>query len=378
MAASDFEISLVETWSDLASLQEDWDCLLERTRSDVLFLTWAWIEAWHDVMRDVVRPFVLVARDSTGRLRGVAPFYVAPYHFLRLIPCRALRILGDHHTGAEYGDWIVDADREAEVGLALAAALAARRHRWDFVWMPNVPAFTGARERLVSACLPAGLGVRERGMEFSAARLPRGYEEFWRALSSNARSSIQRQRRRTYHLGLSLARCTETHQLPAFLEALDSLNHRRWSAKALTGTFRRKPEELAFYRRFTRDALSRGWLRFFALKLGDEFKAIQFGYAYKGSFLQLQEGFDPSGPPGLGNVLRDKVIESCIREGLTTYDFLGQHTEHKRRWRARVRPGCDLLISHRRPLSAALGRAGVWPTGRFLRPSRLSLPCAAG
>jgi len=371
-------IDLVESWSDLASLREDWDPLLERTRSDVLFLTWAWIEAWYDVMRDTVRPFVLVARDPAGRLRGVAPFYTAPYHLLRFIPCRALRILGDHPSGAEYGDWMVDADQEAEVGAALARGLAARRRSWDFVWMPNVPAFTGARERLLSVCPPAGLSVRERSMEFSAAALPPDYEAFWGALSSNARSSVRRQQRRTDELGLSFVRCTEIDQLPAFLGALDSLNHRHWWAEGLTGTFRRKPEEFAFYQRFTREALSRGWLRFFALRLGGEFKAIQIGYAYKGSFLQLQEGFDPNGPPGLGNVLRAKVIESCIREGLTTYDFLGQHTEHKRRWQAKVRPGCHILIFHRRPLSAALARAGVWPTGRFLRPRRLSVPCPAG
>lgn len=367
MAGSDVNVQLVETWGEFVSLRPGWDSLLERSRSDSLFLSWPWIEAWRDVVGDAVQPFVLVARDSTGRLLGLAPFYVAFYRFLGIVTCRGLRILGDHHSGAEYGDWIVDAEREAEVGAALAAALAARRDRWDFVWMPNVAAFAGARDRLTSSWRRSGLDVHERSMEFSAVALPSQYETFWRALSPNARSSLQRQARKIDQLGFSFEQCTDAGQIADFLEALDLLNHRRWSAEGQSGTFRRKPQELAFYRRFTREALSRGWLRLAALKLGAEFKAIQIGYAYRGSFLQLQEGFDPDGPPGLGNALRCRVIASCIREGITTYDFLGQHTEHKRRWQAEVRAGCDLLVTHGRPLSVALRRAGVWPTGRFLK-----------
>jgi CelD/BcsL family acetyltransferase involved in cellulose biosynthesis len=62
------------------------------------------------------------------------------------------------------------------------------------------------------------------------------------------------------------------------------------------------------------------------------------------------------------------VIEACIGEGLSTYDFLGTHTEHKRRWLAQPRRGHDLVVANRTATGAGLHALGVWPTGRYLRP----------
>ena len=160
--------------------------------------------------------------------------------------------------------------------------------------------------------------------------------------------------------------------LPAYLEALFELNHRRWSKEGMVGTFRRKPLERAFYTRFAKVALANGWLRLFALRLGDEIKAIQYGYAYNGTFFQMQEGFDPEAPAGIGNVLRAHVIDACVLEGIHTYDFLGEHTEHKRRWLARERSGQDLFVTHSAPLSTTLRTLRVWPTGRYLRPVNIT------
>jgi CelD/BcsL family acetyltransferase involved in cellulose biosynthesis len=281
---------------------------------------------------------------------------------------RALRVLGDYHSGGEYGDWILERQREAEIGISLARALVGAGRRWDCLWMPRVAGWTGARERLQAACAPAGLRVRSRSKEFSAVHLPRDYKEYWKALSGNARSTIQRQAKKLDSSGARLVRCTAPEELASFIDALVELNDRRWSATGRAGTFKRKPLELAFYRSFTEVALARGWLRLFALKRGDEFIAVQIGYAYNGAFLQLQEGFDPGGQAGQGNVLRARVIEACIEEGLTTYDFLGEFTEHKRRWLAEVRQGYDLFVTHGGARSAGLRGLGVWPSGRFLRP----------
>jgi CelD/BcsL family acetyltransferase involved in cellulose biosynthesis len=369
---SEVTTQIVSDWATLAQLKDEWNPLLTRSRSDSLFLTWEWIDAWREVAGESVSPFVVTARDATGRLVGIVPLYRAGLRFLGKLRVRALRILGDYHSGGEYGDWILEPEREAEIGLALAQALAGVSSQWDCLWLPRIAGWTGARERMVSACVRAGLPVRERTKQFSAVPLPRDYREYWKALSSNARSAIQRQAKKLDASGAQLVRCATPEALPSFLDALVDLNDRRWSAMGRAGTFKRKPLELAFYRRFTGVALSRDWLRFFALKRGDEFIAVQIGYAYKGEFLQLQEGFDPAGQAGQGNVLRARVIEACIAEGITSYDFLGEFTEHKRRWLAQVREGHDLFVTHGGAKSAGLRGLGVWPSGRYLRPEGAS------
>jgi CelD/BcsL family acetyltransferase involved in cellulose biosynthesis len=316
---------------------------------------------------------VITQRDDEGRLQAIAPFYLSGLRLLGSVPYRALRILGDCESGAEYGDWIVAREREEELALALARGLAGVPG-WDCVWMPKVADWTGARDRVSRACAAAGFLIRDRRTSFSAAELPADYKSYWKALSGNARSTIQRQARRIEAEGARFETCASAAELDGFLDALVDLNHRRWSAAGGEGSFHTRPLELAFYREFTRRALERGWLRISGLRIDGALKAVQIGYVYGGSFLQLQEGFDPAAPPGLGNVARSRVIEACIREGLTSYDFLGGHTDHKRRWLASERPGYDLFIARRSLKNALVYAAGAWPTGRFLRP----LPIAPG
>lgn len=363
---------ILTDWPAVAGLGGEWNRLLRASRGDTLFLTWEWIDTWRRGLAPGVRPFVVTARDGDGIPLGVAPFYVARLRLLRSIPLRTLRVLGDFHSGGEYGDWIMARQDEAGVSSALALAVASARRQWDCVWMPNLAAWTGATQRVAAACARAGLRVQERPIEFSAAALPRAYPEYWEALSANSRSTLRRQNRKLEECGAEFVRCTSAEDIPAYLAALASLNEKRWRATGVPGTFTRKPMELAFYQRFVPIALEKGWLRLFAVRQGGQFLAVQIGYAYGGSFLQLQEGFDPAGPPGLGNALRARVIQACIEEGLSTYDFLGEHTEHKRRWLAVVRPGADVLVTNRRPGSAALHALGVWPTGRYLRPEPMA------
>jgi hypothetical protein len=87
-----------------------------------------------------------------------------------------------------------------------------------------------------------------------------------------------------------------------------------------------------------------GWLRFFAARLDGEIKAVQYGYLYRRTFLQMQEGFDLDTATGLGNALRNQVIEHCIVNGVTAYDFLAGYTDNKRRWGVRLRLGHAFFV----------------------------------
>jgi CelD/BcsL family acetyltransferase involved in cellulose biosynthesis len=106
------------------------------------------------------------------------------------------------------------------------------------------------------------------------------------------------------------------------------------------------------------------------LKVDGVIRAVQYGYAYAGVFSQLQEGYDPDGFDGIGNVLRNHVIKVSVAEGLREYDFLGGFSEHKRRWGATLAQGYDLLIGRPLAKNALLFAKCVWPTGRFIKEGR--------
>jgi CelD/BcsL family acetyltransferase involved in cellulose biosynthesis len=207
----------------------------------------------------------------------------------------------------------------------------------------------------------------ERSREFALVDLPQDYDTYFRSLSGNARSMLNRRTKAILERDhASFHMCTIEEERPAFLDALFRLHRERWQQRGEEGSFVRKPAMVAFYREFTRLALSRGWLRLCGLKIEGEFRAVQVGYVYGDTYSQLQEGFGRTVPDGIGNVLRSLAIRSLIKEGVRCYDFLGGYSEHKRRWLSRMRTGCDLFMARPNLKTQLLFYKEVWPIGRFI------------
>jgi CelD/BcsL family acetyltransferase involved in cellulose biosynthesis len=223
----------------------------------------------------------------------------------------------------------------------------------------------------MAACHRAGLSCRTRPHDFAAFPLPATKDEYFRSLSGNKRQGLKAEAKRiSKQSNTEIRRCVNADDLPPFLDALFDLHGRRWNEKGGTGTFKNRPLEIEFYRRFSPIALRTGWLRLYALLDAGEFKALQVGYVYRNVFHQLQEGFDPTYLAGVGNVLRARVIDDCIDEGVEGYDFLGDMSEHKRRWGGKLREGRDLFVSRPSLKNLLLSKPGVWPSGRYMRQVR--------
>lgn len=362
------QVELIENWDDVLALETEWNNLLARSRADTVFLRWEWVHTWMGVVGNQFEPLLITVRDPGGKLVGIAPFYVAAYRLLNLFPYRVLRIIGDFPTGAEYLDWIVDQDRETEVMAQIGKKLSESGDRWDCIWMPYVSGWTGATERIEKACKSAGLLHRSRPACFAYLALPKTLPEFLNARSGHWRHELRRKERKVFSQpDVSFDYCNNEEELSSYLDGLFELHFLRWQLKGEQGAFRRKPNEALFYRRFAPIALRNGWLRLYAIRERGAFKVAQVGYAYNGVLHGLQDGFDPTFSPGAGIVLRAKIIEACISEGLYGYDFLGEMSDHKARWHSIERTGQDIFIAHPRLKNRLLQTGDVWPTGRYLR-----------
>lgn len=365
---------IVRDWSRFDALAKGWNALLGRSRSDIIFLRWEWIDAWRRVHGDSIRPFVVAVWDEGDELAGVAPFYRTAYALGRVLPYKALRIMGDFPTGAECLDWIVRPDREGEVALCIAETLADFESEWDFIWMPYVPTWTGARDRIHGAAAAVGFPFAERDVPFAALTLPGSFDALIHSLGSSHRYNTRRDLKRMFGDPATVfTRCLDEESVLRFLDSLFQLHSLRWGREGQLGTFRKKPNESRFYRAFAPEAQKRGWLRLYGIEMSGVLKAVQYGYAYNGAYLQIQEGFDQESGRGLGNILRFKVIEELICDGVKVYDFLGGMSEHKKRWHATERAGRDLMVGNRKAKSRLLFANRVWPTGRYLRHSDLPM-----
>jgi len=361
-------IELLRNQRQLSALESDWNELLADSAADTIFLTWQWIASWIEVQDEVPDIFVVVARDERGRLIAVAPLYRTKY---RLIGCQdisILRVLGDSTFGGEYGNIIVRHGYVEEVADLLSQQLAASSKEWDMIWIRNFAKWTDSYSILERILGHSQLLVRERHRSFSSVPLPSDPKEFLQRASANNRQQIRRTCRKVFaDQNMRVFQIRSAESLPFYLNTLFDLHRRRWMVKNDPGAFERNPRQKSFYRSFSPKAMKHGWLRIVVLEEAGCAVAIQYGFRYKDTYVQLQEGFDPSHISGLGNALRRYAIESFIRESIREYDFLGGQTEHKRRWQAIERAGCDFLVAHHRPLSRLLFKSGIWPAGRFLK-----------
>jgi CelD/BcsL family acetyltransferase involved in cellulose biosynthesis len=351
------------------ALRSQWNSMLLESRANQLFMTWEWLDCWLRVQRSVTDLKIICVRGPGGELLGAAPFYVANYRLLDIVPYRMLRMIGDVDSGAEYQAWIASASDEDRVCAVIARALCALRSEWDLLWIPNLESWTGAHEPMVRALGAGRLGIRSRPRDFSTVTLPADYDAFLANMSPNRRQQVRRNTRKILSKpGVEVRKVTTDAELAPALDALFKLHGKRWRAVGQHGVFDRNLKEREFYECFAPEALARGWLAVYTLFDGSEPKAVQIGYVYGRAFLQLQEGFDPDYSPHVGNALRTRVIQDCIAQGLTEYDFLGGHSEHKRRWLAVERTGMDLLAFTPGLRSIPI-RIGVWPRGSYLRPA---------
>ena len=117
--------------------------------------------------------------------------------------------------------------------------------------------------------------------------------------------------------------CETQEDLDRLLPVLFDLHTRRWVRDGKPGVFGSE-QKRDFYCALSRALLERGWLRFSWLEWRGRVLACQYGFAYEGTYFQLQEGYEPASEhwnPGIG--LRAWSIREFLKEGLQEYDFLG-------------------------------------------------------
>jgi CelD/BcsL family acetyltransferase involved in cellulose biosynthesis len=360
---------VVRTIDEWRSLRDEWHELLAKSRANSLFMTWQWLDTWLGIHRDVNALLVVCIRSDSGELVGVAPHYGVDYALVGVLPYRVLHIVGDTDSGAEYQTWIAKRGDERAVFAEIVAALWALRTEWDLIWLPKLGAWTGVDEPLIAALRASRIVVNCRPSTFSAFSLPGDFDSYLKRMSANRRQQVRRTTKKLLaEPGVEIRKVQTREELGPALEALFDLHGKRWRAAGQLGVFARNRKEKEFYERFVPQALEQGWLALYTLFDHGQPKAVQIGYVYDGVFLQLQEGFDPDYEAHAGNALRATVIENCIKGGLKEYDFLGGTSEHKRRWHAEERAGMDLLAAGPALKNIPIMRAGVWPTGAYLRP----------
>ena len=315
-------------------LLAEWSRLLDEASEPEVFLSPEWIIAWMRHYGGECEAFLITARDESGELVGLAPFYRRRLGPGALRGPRVLAFLGDEGVGSEYLGLLARKAAEETFLSALTRNLDGEWSLADLRGLRENHHFTDQVIRMLGARAPDRIH-RERH-PCASIMLPRDYESYLASLATKFRTTVRyRSNKLIKNFKVRLLRTSRQEELEGHLERFFVMHQVRWEAEGHPGSFyylRKK----AFYREVAEGFLRRGWLRFYHLEVDGVIRAAQFGFAFRGVLHSLQEAFDcrfrPQGVGGVGVVLRGMAIREGIVEGLESYDFLGGAEEFKTRW----------------------------------------------
>jgi CelD/BcsL family acetyltransferase involved in cellulose biosynthesis len=348
------ELTVEEVRSEAAlqALADEWDNLLTRSESNVLFLTHAWVTCWWRHFGRVRGPlrqatlFVLTVRQH-GRLCGIAPLILDVECFLG-VSIRLLRFLG--HGVSDYVDFMLAENREALL-QAIVQHLATRATDWDAIDLRD---FAGASPNFSPLCrllTAAGL-VWQAADDHACPFLPvqGSWDSYYQSrFNRHHRKEHRREWRALAAVGQPHVRfVTSLEKEPALWDRLATLDEHHPEAGPQRAAFFALADYRGFFEDMLPQAAQRGWLTLALLECDGLAVAYYLGFQYnRRYYIYITSYHGDFSRFGVGKLLMLRMLEQYWAAEGDDIDFLRGDEPHKNRWAAQLRSNQRLLVWQR-------------------------------
>lgn len=350
MGDNRLEIRTYRSLDELQTIGASWEELLANYPQATTFSTPEWLMSWwRSFGKD--QELLVAGFFADSRLIALAPFSLTLFRAARTIHLRQLRLMGDGSKDSDNLDLPVRPGFEDRFAASVLDFLESERNSWDFGELNTLPPQSPGANALRQLLGRKKWVAIEKQIPASAIALPATWEEYLQGLSAKERGKIAYYSKRLEKkYQARFYKCASDSELPLCLEALFNLHQKRWQSTGQPGSFESAARR-QFYFDVGRLLLAQGLLEFWLLELNGKAAAAQFGFRFRNTVSQLQEGYDREySTDSVGYLLRARVIQELIAQGVRTYDFLGGEPGYKAKWGAQA--GHYLDLSFARPFSA--------------------------
>jgi CelD/BcsL family acetyltransferase involved in cellulose biosynthesis len=371
------QVVRLHTWEEAAGLADAWNEL----SAGVPFRTWEWNSTWWRHYGDTGELYLLCVRQR-GQVVALVPWFRSRH------PARGriLRFLASGEVCSDYQTVLCMPGREGEVAAVIAQWLTSAAQRgnaddgWDLLDFSGIEAADAPMQALLEALRRQGCRVHlEDALNCWRLELTATWEDYLRRLSKSHRSQAIRRVRNYFDTGRAVWHTvSRADELPAALDTLIELHHRRWAARNQPGLFD-SPRYAAFHREVAERMFARGQLRLHWLTLDGRPAAAEYYFAGAGVSYLYQGGMEPElFQDNPGNLAHLAAIRGAMAEGYRAIDFLRGDEPYKRHFRAEPRPCCDIRVVPPKVSSRLRDRA--WQAGRRVKRwlNRNSSPALEG
>lgn len=330
-------IESVTTRDGFERLAAEWRELQRRSASRCLFLTWEWLFTWWKHLSAARRLMILVVRRH-GRVVAIAPLAIRPASASRLLPFRAVELLGTGSVGSDYLDLIVERGAESEAIEEIAGQLATCRLQLE---LPQVLLDGSSARLLADSLVPRGWRastirtnvcpfIRLAGLDWPA---------YVASLSAAHRANLHRRIRGLEQIdSVRLDPVRSEEERCVALERLIALHNARWQELGGSDAFH-TGAMIQFHQEISGVALRNGWLRLMVLRVGQVPVAYFYGFRHEAVHYFYQSAFDPAwSDRSVGLVAMGLAIRGAIEEGAGEFDLLHGAERYKYHWAREERP----------------------------------------
>jgi len=309
-----------------SDLRAEWNDLVHRSISDMIFLTWEWQSTWWRAYQPG-ELWVLTVRDENEKLVGIAPWFISHEDGKRVVRCIGCEDVTD------YLDVIVDENHVEDVFHCLADHLAANRQQFNKINLCNIPENSITRTSFAESLSLCGFDVSETQLEVCPIiQLPQSWDEYLGNLNKKQRHEIRRKMRRINGAPgeVDWFFITSDADIDSELEKFLQLMAASDPEKA---KFLEDSQHVEFFKNFVQIAHERGWLELSFLIIGGQPAAAYLNFIYRNQVLVYNSGlnFVDFGEFSPGIVLLGHLIRDAIENERSVFDFLRGNETYKYR-----------------------------------------------
>lgn len=327
-------VELISDGHAFLALRNEWNSLLEDSRSVCFFLTHEWLFTWWKHLGGEYELAIRAVRTGK-KLLAIAPLILRrprPREG-RLLP--TLEFLGNGFAGSDYLDVIVRRGFETDAIQALAAELHAAGAKSIFALRLANTLMPGSIAAAVVDQLATQKWTVDSVQTNVCPYIPlagHSWEPFLLSLGSETRYNFNRKwKRLNRDFAVEFCQADEA-SLPDSLSTLISQHNSRWTDRGGSDAFH-TPELIGFHKEITRVALDRGWLRLYILRLNKTAAASLYGFSFGKKFYFYQSGLDRTYEKhSVGFLTMGLAIQRALSESVSEFDLLHGDESYKFHW----------------------------------------------
>ena len=332
----DLAVESLHRREDILGLEPVWNTLLADSGADTIFLSFEWITAWLEWIGRDVEPWVLVAKDASGEVVGIAPL---------MVRVRRVEFIGAPNS--DYSDFIVRGDR-APVIRAFFEHLLRKPRSWDSIALREIPDGSpnvGAVRRVIaSPLLPALVSA---GTQCPTLIIAGHEDEIVQELARKKYIGKRDLAKSIAHIEtvgpLKFRHCATLDEAREVLPHLFRMHRARWSE---TDPSKFESED---YERFYFELLERLWpagqVAVTVMELDSRPIGVSFAFPRNRTWTNHTWAYDREySKLSPGTLLIQFMISDAVENGYLEFDFTRGAEPYKQRFANHVKRNVDLVF----------------------------------